>query len=128
MLINSLKSVIQLTSLLTISILFLALWQNPSLGFSATAALAIASVFATRWSIQKACKLREKSKCAFKGVQVACLLILSLSFSTAGLMAGAEYGGTEKLTGQVMSELTNQQEMTAIAGAFQSHLQQARGF
>ena len=71
MLINSLKSVIQLTSLLTISILFLALWQNPSLGFSATAALAIASVFATRWSIQKACKLREKSKCAFKGVQVA---------------------------------------------------------
>lgn len=129
MLVKSLKCVIQFISLLTVSALFLGLWLHPESGFTTAAALALASVAATQWTVQKAWRIHEKSKSVFKVANIAVLMTLSLSFSTTGLLAGVDYGGVEELAGVVAGELTNEREMSARAMVFKEHVRQtAQGF
>lgn len=125
MLIKSAKFIIQITNLATVCLLVFALCHQPEAGFSVLAQLAVAALVATQCSLQKAWKVEEKSKSALKAAYVTALVMVSLTCSATGFLAGAEYSGLEDMTGLVVMELTNEQEMTAIAGAFKSHLDQA---
>jgi multisubunit Na+/H+ antiporter MnhB subunit len=125
MLLKTAKFLIQIASLTTMSLLFFAIWQNPDLGFSAVAGLALASLFVTQWTIQKAWRISEKSRNVVKMAQITALVAVSLSFATTGLLAGAEYSGLDSVTGVKVSQMAQEPAVVAFQHTVTNEFMQA---
>jgi hypothetical protein len=125
MLLKSIKTFVHMASLLTMTLLFLALWQDQDIGFTPLAGLALASLFATQWTIQKAWRLSEKSRSALRIAQVTVLVAVSLSFSATGVLAGAEYSGMDRVTGVKVSQMAQEPAVLAFQTAVSNEFLQA---